>query len=209
MRNLMFIILIAGLAGCVQTSNTTDDPSLPTDTLGGTKTIVIEKSDSVLILEKSEAIINVLKEKRFLRLVPFIHPEKGLRFSPYATVDTADIVVKPRDISGLSTKEVRRWGVFDGSGESMDLTFEDYHQKFIYDYDFADADSIFYNLERQHGNSINNIREIYPDAKTVEFYVSGKEGEYTGFDWRALRLIFEKSGEIWYLSGIVHSEWTI
>ncbi|MEO1438495.1 MAG: hypothetical protein AAFV80_23350, partial [Bacteroidota bacterium] len=58
------------------------------------------------------------------------------------------------------------------------------------------------------GNLRNNIPKVYPEAQFVEFFVSGKNGAYSGFDWRVLRLVFEEEGGEWKLVGIVHSEWT-
>jgi hypothetical protein len=40
----------------------------------------------------------------------------------------------------------------------------------------------------------------------VDYYAESSEGE---MDWRALRLIFQKRGRVWYLVGIAHNEWTI
>jgi hypothetical protein len=59
------------------------------------------------------------------------------------------------------------------------------------------------------GNSINNINTAYPKSDYIENYFSGFNKKYEGMDWRALRLVFQKEGDRYYLVGIVHDQWTI
>lgn len=167
-------------------------------------------SDTVQILELTKSIVGILKEGDLRKLAPYIHPEMGVRFSPYATIDTAsDMTFSAVQLGSLSKEEIYEWGAYDGSGEPMKLSVEAYHKKFIYDYDFIEPDSIFFNEVRQYGNSPNNVLACYPGCKFVEYYFSGKEEEYEGFDWRSLRLVFDKKDKEWKLVGIIHAEWTI
>ena len=43
----------------------------------------------------------------------------------------------------------------------------------------------------------------------VEYYFSGFDKQYEGLDWRSLSIVFEKKAEAWYITGIIHDEWTI
>ena len=98
---------------------------------------------------------------------------------------------------------------FDGSGEPINLTFEAYFERFIYDADFARPHAIGYNEIIGAGNTINNIAEVYPNAVTIEYHFEGFDPTFAGLDWRSLRLVLEGKEGTWYLVGIVHDEWTI
>jgi len=101
------------------------------------------------------------------------------------------------------------WGAYDGTGDPINLTFEGYYNKFIYDVDFANAKIIGNNTVVGHGNSLINISEVYPGAVFIEYHFPGFDPQYNGMDWRSLRLIFEEKDGAWYIVGIVHDQWTI
>jgi hypothetical protein len=102
-----------------------------------------------------------------------------------------------------------RWGVFDGSGEPIEMTFLDYYARFIYDADFAWPAAVGFNEIVGAGNTINNLAEVYPQAQVVEFHLPGSDPRFGGLDWRSLRLALEQVGDTWYLVAVVHDEWTI
>jgi hypothetical protein len=139
-----------------------------------------------------------------------VHPTKGVRFSPYAYVCERDLVFGAALLDDLLTDRTRYlWGVYDGSGEPIELTFADYYDDFIYDQDFANAEQVGYDEAVGQGNTINNIGKFYPDAVFVEYHFSGFDPQYGGMDWVSLRLVFEQQEGVWYLVGVVHDEWTI
>ena len=156
-------------------------------------------------------VIRLIKDKDMNGLSSFVHPTKGIRFSPYDYIDIqADKVFTAEEVKGLlKDKQVYNWGNYDGSGEPIDLNFNDYYNRFIYDEDFANPQIIGNNMAIGEGNTINNVKEAYPNGYFIEFHFTGFEPEYAGIDWRSLKLVFEKAGEAWYLVGIVHGEWTI
>ena len=157
--------------------------------------------------------IMALKDSDFNALSSLVHPDKGLRFSPYATVNTGaggDLVFSASEIrSLLADPTVHHWGTYDGSGLPIDLTFKEYYEEFVYDVDFARPDVVGFNERVGQGNSIDNIASAYPSGVMVEYHFEGFEPEYAGMDWRSLRLVFEEQGGTWYLVGIVHDQWTI
>jgi hypothetical protein len=159
-----------------------------------------------------EAIM-ALKERDLAELSGLVHPDKGLRFSPYTYVRASadgDVVFSATQVSGLwNDPTIYRWGVYDGSGEPIDLTFHEYFGQFVYDVDFARPDVVGFDENVGQGNTINNIAEMYPEAVVVEYHFEGFDPQYAGMDWRSLRLIFEESRGTWYLVGIAHDEWTI
>ena len=166
---------------------------------------------------QAAGIIVALKNRNLENLSGLVHPDKGVRFSPYTYVrvgpgspEGADLVFSSAHIASFfSDQTVYNWGRFDGSGEPIDLTFEAYFARFIYDADFAWPHAVGYNEIIGWGNTINNIAEVYPSAVTIEYHFEGFDPTFAGLDWRSLRLVLEEKEGAWYLVGIVHDEWTI
>jgi hypothetical protein len=169
-----------------------------------------EKEKYLTLSEFSQSIIQILKNRDFKSLSAVIHPEKGVRISPYAYVDPgSDLTFKPDEFRELvSSSNTLTWGIFDGTGEKIEMNFEAYYNRFIYDVDFAKPEVLSENQSRAKGNSINNVKEIYPAGEYVEYYFSGFDEQFGGMDWRALRLVFEKLEDHYFLVGIIHDQWT-
>ncbi|WP_052350781.1 hypothetical protein [Paenibacillus gorillae] len=160
--------------------------------------------------QTAEAIITALKNKDHQALVSYIHPDKGVLFSPYAHIDTASAkVFKADELPGLDDSTVYYWGDYDGSGEAISLTFSRYYDKFVYDQDFAAAETVSIDTIVGKGNSLINIEEVFPGSTTVEYHFSGFDPQYEGMDWESLIVVLEQDGSVWHLSAIVHSSWTI
>jgi len=129
---------------------------------------------------------------------------------PYSYVSDTDLVFSQSVLPTLmSDPTVYHWGLFDGSGFPIDLTFSEYYAKFIYSADFANPEQVAYNAFLGSGNSINNLEEFYPGAEFVEYHFSGFNKQYEGMDWQSLRLVFSHEGGQYFLIGIVHAQWTI
>ncbi|HWQ88712.1 MAG TPA: hypothetical protein VN374_01915 [Desulfitobacteriaceae bacterium] len=167
--------------------------------------------ERVIIQEKADKILFALKNKDMAAVSKYIHPQKGLRFTPYTYINTAaDLVFSVSDLPGLfSSSTVYNWGKYDGSGQPIQLTFSDYYVKFIYDKNFLAAPQIFFDQVFQRGNMINNITMAYPQGAVLEYYFPGFVKQYEGMDWESLKLVFEQTGPNWYLVGIIHEQWTI
>lgn len=146
------------------------------------------------------------------RVSGFAHPAHGVRFSPYAYVDTTgDHVVAATDVAGLWTNAAPVvWGAFDGTGDPIRLPYADYHRKFVYDVDFLHAPQIAVDSQPiGRGNTINNIADVYRGASIVEYHWPGRDPSLSGMDWRSLWIVLEPEGSQWRLVGIVHGAWTI
>ncbi|HJZ23064.1 MAG TPA: hypothetical protein VJ201_01270 [Candidatus Babeliales bacterium] len=145
------------------------------------------------------------------KLSVIAHPVKGIRFSPYSFVDISnDIVITANPLVDIFDDEKKYlWGAYDGSGEPIELTFNEYFTQFIYDKDFANAKMVSYNASIVKGNRKNNIHEVYPNSTFVEYHFPGYDPKYEGMDWKSLRLVFEEKDNVWYLIAIVHDQWTI
>jgi hypothetical protein len=89
------------------------------------------------------------------------------------------------------------------------LNFNDYYKKFIYDKDFANPQIIGNNTAVSQGNSLSNIKEVYPEGYFVELHFKGFDQKYSGMDWESLKLVFQEENGEWYLVSIIHDQWTI
>ncbi|MOA34031.1 hypothetical protein D3C78_1553760 [compost metagenome] len=105
---------------------------------------------------------------------------------------------------------VYEWREFAGSGELIELTYSDYHKRFVYDADFIKDAEIALNKGLGESTTINNLNEVYPKESYdfVEYYIDGIDPAVEGMDWRSLRLVFEKMGDDRALVGIIHDQWT-
>lgn len=154
-------------------------------------------------------ILNLIRNKNFKELSKYAHPQKGIRFSPYFYVVKRDLVFNASQIANFdSDKNKYVWGVFDGSGFDIEYTPAEYFDKFVYDKDFVKVGTISYNKTQGIGLTIENQFEVYPNSTIVEYYYHGS-GQYAGWEWASLRMVFEKHNGKWYLVGIIHEEWTI
>lgn len=155
-------------------------------------------------------VVNALKHKDMNAFSSYIHSTAGVRFSPYGHIDVQhDLQFSASQLPSLwSSTEVYQWGVHDGSGDPIQLTFQDYFDRFVYDVDFANPHMIGNNVVVGAGNMINNIQQAYPNGPFVEFHFTGFDPQYSSMDWRSLRLVFEEENSEWKLVGIIHDEWT-
>ena len=162
------------------------------------------------IAARAAEIIFAIKSNNVTVLSTMVHPEKGVRFSPYTFVSDDDLVFSADDLPLLfASSDTHLWGYFAGSGETIEMSGAEYWARFIYDADFAQPEIIGFNQQAGQGNTINNIAEVYPDGVFVEYHFSGFDPNFAGMDWRSLRLVLENYQGQWFLVGIVHDEWTI
>lgn len=164
-----------------------------------------------VIQSEGDEILTALKSKDGALLARYVHPQQGLRFTPYSHIDLEkDLVFLPVDIPALFTSDkLYTWGSYDGSGEPIALNFDNYYAKFVYDQNFLAAPQTVFNQVLQRGNTINNFPAAYPRAVSLEYHFAGFDPQYGGMDWKSLKLAFEPVGDTWYLVGIIHEQWTI
>jgi len=153
---------------------------------------------------EAEKVIALLKVRDVRRLALSVHPVKGLRFSPYGTVDSrADQTIPGSQLEqACASRTPRIWGADDASGKAIRLTCAVYLDRFVYDRDFAAAPRVTFNAASDETRS---VWEAYPSAIVVEYAMPGNETSPAA----SLVLAFEQHKGKWYLSGIVHAGWTI
>lgn len=200
-------------------ANKQNDSSNKDDNKGGSdlneKKDVLDKDTKELtkkmVEDYSKEAMVALKDKDMEKLSQLVHPEKGVRFSPYTFVEKdKDLVFDAKKVKELmEDTHLYVWGRYDGSGEPIELTFADYYKTFVYDADFINAPKVGYNEAIGKGNTVNNSFEFYKNAIIIEYHFPAIEEKYEGMDWRSLKLVFEKYKNKWYIVGVIHDQWTI
>jgi hypothetical protein len=143
-------------------------------------------------------------------LASLAHPTKGVRFAPYPFLRATDLTLSAAQLAtAFSDPTKHTWGITDGKGDPIILTFAEYSGVFIYARDFAASSQTAYNRTIGSGNAIDNTASVFPDAVLFEAYDPGPDPRLKDVQWQCLRLLFERSGDRWLLVGVVHGEWTI
>lgn len=201
-----------------ETSTPSSEQSQPTATNSGEPTTAPTKDDAEQpdgnaeesVKDAAVNIVELLRDRDLGSLSDWIDPELGLRFSPYSHIDKENSqVFQAGQLPDFKDATKRTWGIADGSGEPIELTFRDYFDTFVYNQDFAEAPAVTVNGIQAKGTISFNGTEVYPDASYVEFYFPGFDEKVEGMDWQSLVLVFVPSGEEWKLVSIVHGQWTI
>lgn len=171
-----------------------------------------KRKDSIL-MKMTQNVLTALKNKNYPAFANYIHPAEGIRFSPYAFVDTiTHIKFSKSSFNAQVNKadsEMKVWGLFDGTGDPIKMTLNNYMNRFVYDADFIKPEKISVNKFISSGNSLNNLSDVYKGCDFTESHFSGFDPKYSGMDWKTLRLVFKERNKRFYLVGIVHDEWTI
>lgn len=162
------------------------------------------------LLQKSYQVLNALAAQDFEALSKLVHSEKGLRLTPYSTVDPSkDLSVGADELSKASQNQtLYTWGISKSSSAPIHLSITDYFSSYVYNADYLTAPMIGVNTLFSSGNSLENVIDAYPDGEFVEFYFPGIKSQNNGFDWCGLKLVFEWHETDYKLVGLIHSEWT-
>lgn len=217
MKKHLFIFLLLSLNYCSKES-TTQSESLKKDSTLITNDSLKEKNNSLYngALNKEQTlkalnneILSVLKSKDYAKLANYIHPDKGVQFSMYAYVKTKkDKHFTKEDFNKYVATNIKfTWGEKDGTGDPLVLSIKDYLNQWVFKRDFAQGE-FYFNTFKGTGNSLNNLKEIYPNDDFTENYIGGSE-EYGGMDWNCLRFVFEELYGTYYLVAVINDEWTI
>ena len=151
-----------------------------------------------------------IKTGDYNSLANIVHPTFGVVFSPSATVNLrANRCFLPSEVAKLGSNTASYvWGTPDGSNVPIELTVREYFKSYVYDYDYLNAQLVGVNAPVKTGNSLENVSETFPNAQFVDLcYPGTEENEY--HDWSILRLVFEEYDGIFYLTAVIHSEYTI
>ncbi len=164
------------------------------------------------LVDLAYQVAGYIQNRDYNALSQVAHPEYGVLFSPYATINvsTAQWFTASEIQNFGSNTNTYIWGTTAGSGEAIELTVSAYFDQYVSSgRDFTQAPVVGVNYIVRSGNALENVTEVFPEAQFVDFYFPPSDVENASTDWDVLRLVFELSGDQYYLSAIVHNEWTI
>ena len=157
-------------------------------------------------------VLENIKKGDYDALSRAAHPELGVLFSPQATIaQSTNKRFSAAEIAAFETdSNVYVWGVYNVSGEPIEMTPAKYFARFVFFKDYTAAPFIGVNHIVRSGNALENIADVFPDMQFIEFHVPGGEQDTAGdFEWSTLRLGFDQyDGALW-LTAIIHSEWSV
>ena len=205
-RGLLLLALTA--TGCQSASESSEAiVAQPTST---SATAISTDISQQTLKQQALRIQRALANKDFARITDDIHPTRGVRFSMYAYVrpESDKVFSRAQYAQYLQQSKIRfTWGERDGSGEPLIIPLPEYLDTWVKAKTFNDA-TLSVNEFQKSGNSINNLNKIYQNSDVVEFYYKGSD-EYSGLDWRVLRLVFDEYQGKRYLVAVVNDQWTV
>ncbi|MDF2553344.1 MAG: hypothetical protein K0R77_2619 [Chryseobacterium sp.] len=211
MRKLFAILLFLFALSCEKKQD--KNPAISTDNLKRSNERTDTKQDAlsteVALKKTNDEVLQALKIGYYDIFANYIHPQKGVRFSMYAFVNkNEDKHFSRADFEKYqSSKTVFIWGSRDGSGEIYKATLNAYLKDWVFKKDFTKSEYAF-NKFLGGGNSLNNLKEIYPNSDFTENFLSGSE-KNGGMDWNSLRFVFEEFDGKYYIVAVINDEWTI
>jgi hypothetical protein len=183
--------------------------SLACQSVYGETTLPSAAYSNRALVDMAYEVLELIKNQDYISLSQLIHPEKGVTFTPYSYV-TGNNRFSADDLRQAAANNAsHNWGEYDGSGNPIIMTFEEYFARFVYNENYIDAPVIGVNHIVNTGNAIENVMEFYPEAQFVEFHFPSIDPEFLGLDWCTLKLVFEQYDDSLKLVAIIHSEWTI
>lgn len=171
----------------------------------------LDPAENFPLLSSACAVNRCLQRRDWSALAAYIHPNRGVTFTPYSTVEPdSDLNFTAAQIKGLAQDQtVYTWGFEDGRGDPIKMTAEQYFTRYVYDKDYTQVPEIGVDRVMTGGNALENLAEAYTGCRFVDFSFPCADPVNDGTDWSSLKLVFQAEGEHWYLVGIVHGEWTI
>jgi hypothetical protein len=214
MKKILAFILIVAL-GCKHHDKKVPTPATDSNAVAVDSATNIpggrQHMDSTLLFSTSISILTAIKNKDYKSLAGFVHPLRGLLFSPYAFIDTAaDLVIQANELELMAknNKSMNWNSSWDEDDADSLMTIHKYFNNFVYDVDFLNAPLRSFNEFHSQGTDLNNVKEVFPASDIVEYFFSGFDKKYGGMDYRGLRLVFESYNGKHYLVAIVHDKWT-
>lgn len=212
MKKNIYILTILLMCSCSKESKTNSTNADSTKYKQSVKDDVLKTQPIISEKERyknlNDDLLKYLKEKDFVKFSNYIHPEKGISFSMYSFVNPKkDKHFSRADFENYLAKNTKfTWGEQDGTGDLLILSIKDYFNEWVFRRNYKAAD-FYLNKFKGTGNSINNIREIYPNAIITENYIPGTE-IYSGMDWSSLIFVFEEYNGKYYIVAVANNSWT-
>ena len=172
---------------------------------------VLDLEDNFPLLGSACSVNRAIQQNDWGTMAAYVHPSLGVTFTPYSTVEPeSDLNFTAEQIKNLAQDQnVYTWGFEDGRGNPIQMTILQYFERYVYDRDYTQVPEIGIDRIMTGGNALENLTELYPDCRFVDFSFPSADPVNDGLDWSSLKLVFLPEGEHWYLVGVVHGEWTI
>ena len=76
-------------------------------------------------MNKAYQVVNLIKEEKMEKLADYIHPKKGVLFSPYGTIDKkrAQVFMPPLIKDLFDNSKQMEWGINPETGDPIRLEF--------------------------------------------------------------------------------------
>lgn len=174
-------------------------------------TPALDPSGNFPLLGSACAVNRAIQRGDWSTLAAYVHPELGVTFTPYSTVEPdSDLTFTAEQVKGFGQDQtVYTWGFEDGRGDPIQMTAQQYFERYVYNHDYTQAPQIGIDRVITGGNALENLADAYPDSRFVDFCFPSNDPVNDGTDWSSLKLAFQSDGERWYLVAVVHGEWTI
>lgn len=171
----------------------------------------LDPTDNFPLLSSACAVDRAIQREDWASLSAYVHPDRGVTFTPYSAVDPeSDLNFTADQIKNLAQDQtVYTWGFEDGRGDPIQMTILQYFQRYVCDRDYTQVPEIGIDRVMTGGNALENLAEVYTGCRFVDFSFPCADPVNDGMDWSSLKLVFQPEGEHWYLVAIVHGEWTI
>ncbi|OUM97678.1 MAG: hypothetical protein BAA02_01925 [Paenibacillaceae bacterium ZCTH02-B3] len=163
-------------------------------------------AEEASLLEAAGEVVRALRDRDLDRLAYWVHEERGVLFSPHRRMDpAASPTFLPGELPQFSEDAKIAWGIQEGTGNAIELSFREYFETFVYDEDFAQAPAVSVNRPASPDDSPYNGQEIFPGSSYVEYYFPRQESR-GGAEWKSLILVFLPADGEWRLVAVAHGE---
>lgn len=163
------------------------------------------KIDDYLAFELANNTLQAIKVEDFEKLQNYIHNEKGVVFAYATNIDSYSPVFLKKQIGEFGEDNNKYiWGIGTHSDDMLELTVNEYFEKYLYKEDYLNVEKISINNTIGTSNAIDNIEEVFPDCIYVEFYYEGTE-EYGYLDWSSLKVVMEDYNGQLKVVGLINS----
>lgn len=170
----------------------------------------LNSKDNGPLLNTAYSVLQAIQQRDYSALASFVHPERGLTFTPYSTVNLEmDLTFTAAQVASFDQDETRYlWGVSSGTGEMIQMTAKEFFSSYIFNVDYTQASRIGVDWVNITGNALENAADAYPGCRFIDFTYPGADPVNQGQDWSSLKLVFAPSDSQWLLVGLIHSQWT-
>ena len=110
------------------------------------------------LLRTAAAVTDAIQAQDYETLSTYVHPTRGVTFTPYSTVDLQhDQYFTPEQVKNLpSDTNTYTWGYEDGRGEPIQMTATEYFSRFVFDADYTQAPKVGVDQIITSGNALEN-----------------------------------------------------